>query len=129
MNTALDCKIYFAPPANVGWMEVSSQLASVLKGTASRPSSFAALVSVAAGEFEIRKNNDFDAAKATEDIDGFLYFHGVLEFYYTPEASLADRIALIGRTLEWIWSNGWPAVAACDYEDRLPRRGADIGRR
>jgi hypothetical protein len=32
-------------------------------------------------------------------------------------------VAQIGRLLEALWAGGWRAVAACEFEDELPRRG------
>ena len=34
-----------------------------------------------------------------------------------------SRYALVDRLLNRLWSQGLPAVAACDYENELPRAG------
>jgi hypothetical protein len=102
--------------------ELAALLAVAVNGTVNG-SAFAPVVSVHVGEFEVRANDEFNATRAAEHPDGFLYSRDVIEFFAAPGADLEARAAIVGRALESIWSNGWHAVAACDYEDHLPRRG------
>jgi hypothetical protein len=75
------------------------------------------------GEVEVRKNRDADKARAREFPDGFLYFTYALELYFSPTTPREARVHFVSRILDQLWSRGFPAVAACDYEEDLPSGG------
>jgi hypothetical protein len=50
-----------------------------------------------------------------------LYFRYTLEIDPTREVALEDYVAAIATLLESLWSSGMDAVAACDFEEKLPR--------
>lgn len=67
----------------------------------------------------VDRNDEADDTLKTVPGDGFLHFAFEVEVY----AGERPAIALVSRMLEALWARGWPAVAACDYEDELPDRG------
>jgi hypothetical protein len=80
-------------------------------------------VSLPFGEIEIRRNEDADQERAREVPDGFVYFRRTLELYPLTTVGREVRISFVATLLEFLWSRGWPAVAACDYEKELPKSG------
>ncbi|GHU86771.1 hypothetical protein FACS189476_00650 [Spirochaetia bacterium] len=73
-------------------------------------------------EIDILKNNDFDESKSKEYPDGFLYFPFVIEYFSNEIFNDAD-IYNTKIILEKLWENNFPAIAACDYENKLPENG------
>jgi hypothetical protein len=108
--------------AELGNEEVAERLANALSGTVSGPF-FARLVRTSLGEIEIRNNPDADPVRARAFPDGFLFFRHALELDPFPATRPEDWVSLVGNLLRFLWSQGWPAVAACDDEDRLPFGG------
>lgn len=117
----LDCAIYLQPPAEVGLDGVASTVAQMLGARAQKGPS-AVTVILPHGEIDVRANGNFNPNRVTEFPDGFLNFRFVLEFFKTQPGS-EHQLANVAGILGQFWSLGWPAVAACDYEDQLPRRG------
>lgn len=76
-------------------------------------------------EVEIVRNLDFDATRRRGFPDGFLHFTSRIEIFPddAPAVSLDDQVRFVSTLLEQLWSHGVPAVASCDYEDRLPHTG------
>jgi hypothetical protein len=74
-------------------------------------------------EIEVRKNKEANRLRAGEFPDGFLYFRYALEVYVSATTQHAEQVTLVARLLNRLWSQGLPAVAACDYEKELPRAG------
>lgn len=73
-------------------------------------------------EVEVLKNEDYDSNRRRQFPGGFVYFRYTLDLYMT-DAPVTRKAAVTARLLENLWSWGYPAVAACAYEDRLPERG------
>lgn len=73
-------------------------------------------------EVEVLKNEDYDSNRRRQFPDGFVYFRYTLDLYMS-EASLARQAAIVRRLITHLWDWGFPAVAACAFEDRLPQRG------
>jgi hypothetical protein len=70
-------------------------------------------------ELYVDASDEADPAQRTAFPDGFLAFsHRVEVFADAPPA-----VDLVTGMLERLWAAGLPAVAACDYEDRLPHGG------
>jgi hypothetical protein len=116
----LDCKIYVE--ADLAPEDLGGLLAALVGGTVSSAAG-SRTVQSPIGEIDIRNNPDSDKVLAQQFPDGFLFFRYTLEFYPSATARREDRISLVERILRQLWSRGYPAVAACDYEDDLPNRG------
>ena len=71
-------------------------------------------------EVDIERNEDFHPLERYSD---FLFFRYYLDIEPTPNTGESDYIDLIGAILVHLWQNKIPAVAACDFEDRLPNQG------
>jgi hypothetical protein len=102
--------------------ELASLLAGLLPG-AGVDGSVGRTVRTRYGEIDIRKNKEADPRRARDFPDGFLHFRYVLEIYPLPTAPRHERTALASKILQHFWSEGMPAVAACDNERELPRQG------
>ena len=76
-------------------------------------------------EVEVVRNLDFDPVARRQFPGGFLHFRQLIEIF--PEesktVSLENQVALVSLILEYLWASGIPAVAGCDYEDKLPHGG------
>ena len=107
----LDCAIYVEAPGR------DALLALALELTGGRLEG--ATIEAADVELHIDDNDEADRSRAGETPDGFLWFSNRVEVF-TDEPPATGPVT---RLLERFWSCGWPAVAACDYEDELPRRG------
>lgn len=71
----------------------------------------------------VHRNEDFDDRRRREPDDGFLFFRFYLEVDAEHGQVRAAQIRLVAQLLEYFWASGMRAVAACDYEDELPRKG------
>ncbi len=98
--------------------ELSEVIAQAINGTLENFTVVLPLI-----EVDIRKNKDFDEALRKEFPDGFLYFRYSLDIDASPGQTLENQIKMVADILEHLWSRGYPAVAACDYEDELPHKG------
>ncbi len=73
-------------------------------------------------EVEVLKNEDYDSNRRRQFPDGFIYFRYTLDLYMS-DAPVARKAAVVKRLMTRLWEWGFPAVAACAFEDRLPKRG------
>lgn len=103
--------------ADVARGDLAQLIADSLDGTASHSS-----VQVGESEIDIEENDDFDPAQV-DTPDGFLFYRYYLDVMPTDVQTRDGQIAVVSQLLESFWSYGWPAVAAADYEEELPRRG------
>lgn len=71
---------------------------------------------------DVMRNEDFEAIRRKEP-DGFVYFRYYLDVDAVPGQQQSAQIALVARILECLWTQGYAAVAAADFEDELPHRG------
>jgi hypothetical protein len=71
---------------------------------------------------DVKRNEDFDAIRSSEP-DGFLYYRYYLDVDAVPGQQRVAQVALVAQILERLWEHGYAAVAACNFEDELPRRG------
>ena len=71
----------------------------------------------------MRVNDEADPLRAQDFPDGFLFFHYALEVYPAPGVPREERVKLTAKLLQALWSRGFAAIAACDYEDELPSGG------
>ncbi|MFC8271744.1 hypothetical protein ACFUJR_04205 [Streptomyces sp. NPDC057271] len=65
--------------------------------------------------------NDYQAMAGNSD--DFVQWGTVVECEAIAEATLGQVVEAVGTILETLWNRGYRAVAACDYEDELPRYG------
>ncbi len=72
-------------------------------------------------EIEVVRNSDADPAQ-TAFPDGFLRFPYKVEVEFT-ESNVQLARGVLAALLEYAWNRGWAAVAACDFEEELPRAG------
>ena len=72
---------------------------------------------------DVHKSRDFNAERSSEFPDGFLYFRYRVEVYTEIEEADAEVKQVVERILDFLWSTGYPAVAACDFEEELPHKG------
>lgn len=68
-------------------------------------------------------NDDYHASLKLRPEDGFLYYRWFLDIEPKPNITPEEYIAAVGSLLCVLWRAGCKAVAACDFEDELPRRG------
>ncbi|WP_227793486.1 1,4-dihydroxy-6-naphthoate synthase [Paenibacillus guangzhouensis] len=69
------------------------------------------------------KNDDFDAIQRLDFPDGFLHSRYYLEVEPNGNFEFQRYIMSISLLLESLWTSGLNAVAACDFEELLPRKG------
>ncbi|MFD6951039.1 MULTISPECIES: hypothetical protein [unclassified Nocardiopsis] len=83
-------------------------------------------------DVEVRRNPD-SSGEGTFDED-FLFWPVLIEIEAEDDSFLPGMIVLVTDLLHSLWRAGAPAVAACDFEDRLPWSGgircgsSDVGR-
>jgi hypothetical protein len=119
----LDCRIYVQ--AKQTFDDLVALLMPTWPGSAilQRPASRSAETRY--GDVEIRRNEDADELQAHKFPDGFLYFNYCLELYPKPAIPQKERVHFVANILNRLWSQGLPAVAACDYENELPHGGGN----
>lgn len=74
-------------------------------------------------ELELRKNDDFNESLRFEKQDGFLYSRYYIEIEPIGDIKQEQYILSVSMLLENLWALGYEAVAACDFENELPRKG------
>lgn len=72
-------------------------------------------------DISVFENDDYDADMSHTGKDRWLHFRYRLEIDPIEGASPTDYVAAIGALLNSLWSFRMDAVAACEFEDRLPR--------
>ncbi|NEB10590.1 hypothetical protein G3I32_17330 [Streptomyces coelicoflavus] len=66
-------------------------------------------------------HNDYEGTVKSDD--DFIGWSSVLECEPTEGASLGEVVQTVSAVLRSLWSAGFRAVAACDYEELLPHKG------
>jgi hypothetical protein len=74
-------------------------------------------------EIFIFNNGDFDEDKRNEGTDGFLYYKYYLEIKPTEDTDDRNYVLEISNLLTNMWNTDFKAIASCDFEDLLPRKG------
>jgi hypothetical protein len=74
-------------------------------------------------EIDIEKNNDFSEEKSKEFPDGFMYFPFIISYYNNSNLYTDEDVNNSKIIIEKLWKNNIPAIAASDYEDKLPENG------
>lgn len=118
MEEDLYCKVYVDSRNEGG--DLLAFIAGTVKGNIS-------LRTVGNDLFEVAvfKNEDYDKNRTTE-VGGFVFFPYYLEIEPVDESAVSSEEykSLIGDLLEALWGTGADAVAACDFEDELPKKVA-----
>ena len=112
----LDCRIYV--DANCTLNELVSIIANSLSGLADMRT-----VQTPHSEIDVVDNDKFDEKRRRDFPGGFNYFRYSVEIYPLVGLPHIDRVALVADLLKYFWSQNWPAVAVCDYEQELPNNG------
>jgi hypothetical protein len=73
-------------------------------------------------EIDIEENEDFHDIRRYENPDGFLYYPYYLDIAPVEEV-FSSYLEAISRILKNFWSKGYQAIAVCDFEEDLPRKG------
>jgi hypothetical protein len=74
-------------------------------------------------EIFIFNNGDFDKDKRNQGNDGFLYYKYYLEIEPTEDVIDRNYVVEISNLLTKLWDADFKAIASCDFEDLLPRKG------
>ena len=74
-------------------------------------------------EADVLENDNFDRVRRSKGRDQFLYYRCYLDVFPTPQTLRANYVKAVGGLLEKLWRSGCKAVAACRFEDELPRNG------
>ena len=72
-------------------------------------------------------NDDFDDVKRLQGPDQFLFYRYYFDVDPTDTTTRERYVQSVGQLLEGLWQARCKAVAACDFENELPRGGAYIG--
>jgi hypothetical protein len=109
----LDCSIYVDSENREGVLE------SVMRSVRGRIELHGVVVSQS---MRLRAaHNDYE----TDGLDpsDFIGWPSVLECEPLPGVGAATYVDTVGAALTALWTAGYRAVAACDFEDRLPYSG------
>lgn len=74
-------------------------------------------------EIDVVANDDFDEAKSEEVPDGFLFYPYYIDMEPGRDVFPEKYISEVGSLLKGLWNLGWKAVAACNFEHELPKKG------
>lgn len=112
----LYCKVYVDSQAEKG--HLLDLLARITSGSIK-------MRTVASPELQIDLvvNEDFDEAKRLSKENQFLFYRYYLDIEPTEGVALEQYVQSVGSLLEGLWQSGCKAVAACDFESKLPRSG------
>lgn len=113
---APDCKVYV--DADVSQTDLISLTAPLLFDSTDKVTL----------DVDVLLNEDYDSNRRRQFPGGFIYFRYTLDLYM-PDAPVTRKAKIVTRLLEGLWDWGYPAVAACAFEDRLPERGGYKSRR
>lgn len=69
------------------------------------------------------RSDDFDDLKRGSISDGFLFSRYYIEIEPNSNVDSESYIASVSLLLESLWIKGFKAIAACDFEELLPRKG------
>ena len=68
-------------------------------------------------------NEDFDETKRMQGEDQFLFYRYYLDIEPNEDVPRERYVESVGNLLEGLWRSVCKAVAACDFEGKLPRSG------
>ena len=74
-------------------------------------------------ELDVRANEDADNERYAATWQDFVFAPYYLDIESKLGVPTAAYVLGVSRLLEALWSEGWDAIAACDFEEQLPRKG------
>jgi hypothetical protein len=83
------------------------------------------LIETAFAELDVRRNDDFKTPKelrSKDPQDAFLFWKYYIDIEPTEGTARTNYVSMVGRLLLDLWVIGISAVAACGFEDELPKR-------
>jgi len=120
------CTIY------VRWSGDDSSLAeSVADALKGEPGRFASVQSQMVSA-DVQKNHAYDPTgrfgpNRTDQRPQFLSWPFYVDIERNPQTSPSEMVEAISAVLDALWHGDIDAVASCDFEDELPRRGGYPG--
>lgn len=124
-DNELYCKIYV--DADIGFREMVDEIKRAMNAQTDKWGAIYALLAA----ITVRRNEDFDEIHR-DDPDGFVCYRYYLDVSAVTGQTPVGQIAVVSRLLQYLWVLGYRAVAACDFEEQLPKRGGyhpDVPRR
>lgn len=116
----LYCKVFVDAP--VVQKALVQTIADIVGGTIDPDHVLGNIVNVNLVHFAVIRNEDHDKRRARSP-GGFVFFRYYIEIYALPGQQRESFVRLVATLLEGLWAVGLQAVAACDFEDELPRKG------
>jgi hypothetical protein len=83
------------------------------------------LIETAFAELDVRKNDSFKTPKerrSKDPEDAFLFWKYYIDIEPTEGTARTNYVSMIGRLLLDLWAKEINAVAACSFEDELPKK-------
>lgn len=74
-------------------------------------------------EIFIFNNGDFDEEKRKQGTDAFLYYKYYIEIELKEDTDDRNYVLEVTDLLTKLWNADFKAIASCDFEDLLPRKG------
>jgi hypothetical protein len=74
-------------------------------------------------KIQVRRNPDRDEVRKNDKREGFLFYPYSVEVDPADFVTREQYVSGVAVLLDGLWKAGCPAVAACDFEDELPRGG------
>lgn len=71
-------------------------------------------------EIGAKENDDYDPNLCDDPENGFLFYPIYLEIDPTDNAGMSNYINDVAKLINILRTQGFKAVAACDFEDQLP---------
>ncbi|CAN5685255.1 hypothetical protein BH09VER1_BH09VER1_03490 [soil metagenome] len=113
------CKIYiFASLSRQSLLEL---LTEITHGNLS-----AGTVETPWGLLDVLRNGEADLSKVSNS-DGFLFYPYFMDVEGASHVTKSEFSEAIGEVLEALWAKNIKAVASCDFEEELPRKGGSEG--
>jgi hypothetical protein len=71
----------------------------------------------------IDDNEEYDQVAQEKFPDGFLHFKNLVEIDFVDNASIDEIVNATNLILSSLWEKNYPAVAACEYEEKIVFHG------
>ncbi len=112
----LECTMYLSG-------ELNHEIQSVLNEVLENPKDARGMYDVGFAELELRSNDIWKEGDFARTRSNFLFSGWVLEIDPFEGAEESQFLDLVSTLLRAFWAKDIMAVAACDYEHRLPWSG------
>ncbi|EAZ92764.1 hypothetical protein [Crocosphaera chwakensis] len=112
----LYCKVFL--DTDINREQLLPLIAKLINGKVSRRE-----IETSIAKISVRTNDDFDENQREEFPDGFLYYRFFLDIEPLKDTDQKVYIETLSHFLESLWSLNYKVVAACDFEEELPRKG------